>query len=159
VRYVKPEPEPEKEWEKAGWSREPRNGHEWRMLKAGMPEPGKKDFRKPFRCRKFPGHPDHKTYRVEYQDGREIRRCRTCQVINQRAFYQKNKPKQRRWSKDSRARRRKFKPVFEDGYATISATWLSEHPVLIAELVQQGRLIVEVYGEPAYEICKYGAKP
>lgn len=153
---MKPEAAPEKEWERRGWSREPRNGHEWRMLKAGMPEP--KVVRKGFRCRKFPNHPDHKSYRTEYQDGREIRRCRTCQVVNQKTFYQANKPKQRKWSKESRQRRRAFKPVFEDGYATISGTWLSEHPVLVAELVTQGILIVEIYGEPAYEIHPYGRR-
>lgn len=73
-------------------------------------------------------------------------------MVNQKTFYQANKPKQRKWSRESKKRRREFKPQWEDGTTTISGTWMSEHPVLIAEMVQKGIVVVEIYGEPAYAI-------
>lgn len=148
MRTVTPSPEP-RVWEKAGWDRKPRNGHEWRLLQAGRPQPKQRGEEKPFRCRKFPSH---RVYKTEYQDGREVRRCVVCGSSRQRAFYKANKGKHRVWSKDCRQRRKVFEPVFEDGYASVSATWLAEHPVQVAGLLTQGILIVEVYGEAAYEI-------
>ena len=139
--------EPDKLWQQKGWSREPRNGREWRMLRAGLPQP-KERQEKPFRCRKVPSH---RTYKTEYQDGEERRRCATCCRRKQKAWYQRNKDKQKVWCKASRARN-KVLPVFEDGYATVSSSWLSTNPVLVAGLLSQGRIIVEIYGEPAYEI-------
>ena len=143
----------QEEWEIAGWSRAPANGREWRMLKSGQPEPRKRDWDKAFRCRKVPSH---KAYKVVWQDGKELRRCAICIRQRQREWYLANKPKQRTWASNSRMRRKEFVPVFEDGYATISATWLAENPVRVADLVRNGILIVEVYGDAAYEIHPLG---
>ena len=141
-------------WQKAGWTREPRNGHEWKLLRAGKAQPLERDTRwkKVFRCRK---NVSHKTYKVVHQDGKDVRRCDICSKVRQKRFYDAHKDRHREWSKASRKRNREFVPVLEDGYYTVSASWVSSFPVRLAEMVADGsKVVVEVFGEPAYMIVR-----
>lgn len=152
MRIVRPEPE-QTPWQKVGWSREPRNGHEWKMVRDGKPEPQETtriQWTKPYRCHI---HGKGAPYKVEHTaDGHAARRCVACRQRNQK-----------RWNKISAKRNRKKKlkqmralrnevPTFEEGFATVSATWLRQNVGKVPELLKQGTLVVEMFGIPAYAL-------
>ena len=141
-------PKEEKSWEKAGWTREPRNGYEWKRMREGKPQPQEKDrrWKKPYKCRKCGG----KKYKVRMVAGRAARECIPCRDAYRKRRYQQNKSEAHRASREHRIRLRDYKPVFFEGSASVSATWLREHLSNLTTHIEEGILTVELYGEPAF---------
>lgn len=153
MRYVKDRlPEVKgTSWQKAGWTREPRNGYEWRRLREGKPQPQERDrrFRRAYKCRRCgPGHP----FKVVYLDGRAQRICCKCDTAKKRRYYEAHKVAQLKSRDRYKQELRKMEIKFTDGIATVPATWLHSGPSKIIEHVGKGIIVVEIFGEPAYAI-------
>ena len=148
MRIVRPEPE-RKAWEIAGWTREPRNGYEWKRLKAGKPQPEERDkrWKKSFRCRR-----GHTTHKVTYIDGRAARICTVCKAAARKRYVDKTKGVRTRYSRSYKKRINRMELDRVDGYLTVPGTWLALNVGRAAELVKEGPIVIELHGEPAFEI-------
>lgn len=143
----------ENSWQRAGWTQKPRNSREWKLLKAGKPQPVKRE-QPAFRCRKFSSHTVYKTV---YSDGREVRVCTVCRNRSRAKHYEKNRSKYNKYSQAHKQKLREFVPVLEEGYYTISLSWLAKYPSKVVELLKDGQVIVEMFGDPVFEIRSYGS--
>lgn len=149
VKYVRPEPA-SKAWELAGWTREPRNGHEWKLFKAGKPQPQEQvlKWRTKFKCRKCGGT----AFKVHTHGDDRYRSCIVCEPLKRRAYYEKHKAQSLVYSKKAQRKLREMEPVFEEGIAIVPNTWIKVNCSRIVDATHKGHIIVEVYGEPAFAI-------
>lgn len=157
MRTVKPEREL-KEWEKAGWSREPRNGREWRRLKAGKSEPEatippstrrcKRHGKTLFKCTLHFDIRSRKTYEQWF--------CPRCKSEANVRWQKANPEKAKRWRDEYQRRIKEHVADFDkDGVATVSSGWVIRHQADIVEAVRDGKsFIVEYMGDVAYIITR-----
>ena len=134
----------EKAWEKAGWTRAPRNGREKKLLRAGKPQPKEREA-KPFRCRRF----GHTTYKTVWQDGREVRACTTCRRGTAKAWRKNNPVSAQKSTEKHREKLRTQVPEKIDGVYTVSFSWvLTRGAVGLSELLADGEVVIENFGLP-----------
>ena len=138
-----------KAWERAGWSREPRNGREWRLLRAGLPQPKEvKRWRNKYKCRRCAGT----LYKVHIVQSQSKRKCVKCDYKTGRDYYRANKERSKKAARKHTLSERAKTPIFMDGAYSGSMTWARAHMNRMPEYTQQGIIVVEAYGEPAFAI-------
>lgn len=137
----------------APWTREPRNGREFRQWKAGLPEPAKAErpqFKRPYRCRRH-GRVAHK---VVANGDRMARVCLICRAASRKAYALRHQKELQERHLAWKQGLRSTQPRFENGVAYVTASWLRQH-VGHVELKAGQRLVVEVLGTPAYQLVAY----
>jgi hypothetical protein len=155
TRVVRPEPEL-KDWEKAGWTRAPRNGHEKQMLREGKPQP-KPAVPSKYKVCKHHGRTLFKT--VMHWDGRrnkyyETSYCMKCKNASNESWRSRH-PAETKVMRDDYQRQVKDAAADfgMDGVATVSSNWVLKHQADIVDGVKEGKhFIVEYFGNVAYRI-------
>lgn len=146
-----------KDWEKLGWTRAPRNGHEKQMVRDGKPQPKateglptkyrvcKKHGRTLFKC----------DYHFDARRGKSYERwyCFKCKLADNKRWRLAHPKESKRQRDEYQKRIKEQQADFIDGLATVQAGWVLKHQADIAEAVKEGKhFIVEYLGEPAYAI-------
>lgn len=134
-------------WEKAGWTHEPRNGREWKLLRAGKPEPKPAEGGpRPYKCKKC-GGTNYKS------DENGHRRCTACRSRAIKKYSQAHREKlgEYRRNYNKRLAETPVEPI--NGVITVTGTWVHYNRYKVPELLKEGVVvIVEMYGLPAYAI-------
>jgi len=155
VRIVKPERE-QKDWEKAGWTRAPRNGHEKQMLRDGKAQPKPAV---PSRYKKCKHHGRTLFKTVMHWDGRrqkyyETSYCMKCKNVSNIKWREAH-PVETKMMRDDYQKNVKdtVADFGTDGVATVSSNWVLKHQSDIVEAVKEGRhFVVEYFGQVSYAI-------
>lgn len=159
MRIVKPERDL-KDWEKLGWTRGPRNGHEKQMVRDGKDQP-KPAVPSKYRTCKHHGRTLFKT--VMHWDGRrqkyyETSYCMKCKNASN-VKWRDAHPVETKMMRDDYQKNVKdtVADFGTDGVATVSSNWVLKHQSDIVEAVKAGRhFIVEYFGEVSYAIGPVG---
>lgn len=145
-------------WQQLGWTREPRNGHESKLVREGKPQP--KAWTKRYTCSKCGGHQFKTTRNFDQRRKKtyEVRYCTPCRVKSNRAYEDRHPEKTRKWRQDQIDKVRAQVADFDsDGIAHVTATWFIRHQIDVLEALVAGKqFVVEYGGEPTYRVVRYG---
>lgn len=129
------------EWERAGWSRPPRNGREWKQLRAGKSEPGAQ-VSACKRCKTV-------NWTLDQKDGRTYRRCRTCQKASETRYRKRHRERRNAERRQARAKSLAVLRNTTPDRSTIihiSADCVASHAAAAFALAERGQILV---------LCKY----
>ena len=158
-RIVESGAEP-KDWEKLGWTRAPRNGHEKQMVRDGKAQP-KPAVPTRYKICKNPSNPHGRTMfkTVMHWDGRrkkyyETAYCIKCKLASNIKWRDAHPTETKRMRDDYQRQVREAEADFgTDGVATVSSNWVLKHQADIVDAVKDGKhFIVEYLGAVAYAI-------